>query len=34
LKVHIRSIYRKYDISNRKSLIELIEQKTGSRAAG
>jgi DNA-binding CsgD family transcriptional regulator len=34
LKVHIRSIYRKYDIPNRKSLIELIERKTDGRAAG
>jgi DNA-binding CsgD family transcriptional regulator len=34
LKAHAKSIYRKYDISNRKSLIALIEDQLEGKAAG
>jgi len=34
LKAHAKSIYRKYDIPNRKALIELIETRLQRRAAG
>lgn len=34
LKAHIKNIYRKYDIPNRKSLVELIERRIDGKAAG